>query len=371
MHDGHRTRRVAAALIAVVALNGAGLAQLGPSDRGPVAQLQRSHDVEWLERIASSAAYARQVQGGSAIGAPKALRVAAFARLGALGTSDSLAAVARVERTMAASTLTPATVTLDIWPSIAWHMRDAEIESGDIALAPPQDGVTYAVTIATLVGGRDLFLISSHTPDDRASWSRPRLVGPAGPIADLDGAALAWRGPRTLVLTAGRDTLQIALDEVARDSDGDGWTDLEEARLGTNPDSVDSDRDGLPDGGDVCPLYAKPPGTDEPSEILQSAIFAAIAMTGSRQLLYVTPQTPRVHVAGYAGPVIFDRAIPRSGDGRGATYVSWKIASRTDGDAIVEITDWEGMLAGGGQEVTLKRIAGRWVAVAIRATWIS
>ena len=133
----------------------------------------------------------------------------------------------------------------------------------------------------------------------------------------------AVRAPR---VHAGRRTIQIALDDVERDSDGDGWTDLEEARIGTNPHATDSDDDGIPDGQTCARLYTAPPGADEAAMILQSAIFAAFAMTGSRQLLYVTPQVQRVHLSGYGGPVIFDRPIQRNGEG-GATYVSWKIAS--------------------------------------------
>src|SRR2546428_7473901 len=73
-----------------------------PIDRGPIASVERSSDVAWLERLAVSAAFAREVQGRSAIGMPKALRVAAYARLGAIRTSESIAAIARVERQMAA-----------------------------------------------------------------------------------------------------------------------------------------------------------------------------------------------------------------------------------------------------------------------------
>jgi len=302
---------------------------------------------------------------------PKALRVAAYARLGAIGTSESLAAIARVEREMAAVPLTPATVPLDVWPRIGFHMSDMDMSGGPLAMAPPQNGVTYGVVAATLVGGTDYFLISTRTPLDPASWSRPKLIAPVPPRADAGKAALAWRGPRTLVLASAGATLQIAIDEVERDSDGDGWTDLEEARLGTNPHNPDSDDDGIPDGRDVCPLYARPAGADDSAMILQAAVFGAFAMTGSRELLYVTPQTPRVHLTGYGGPVLYDRAIPKSGDGGGGTYVSWKITNKTADDALVQLTDWEGMLGGGGQEVTLKRIASRWIVVAIKMTWVS
>jgi hypothetical protein len=342
-----------------------------PADRGPIASVERSSDVTWLERIAASAAFAREVQGRSSIGMAKALRIAAYARLGAIATSDSLAAIARVEREMAAAPLTPSTVPLDVWPTVGWHMSDNDLSGGPLATAAPENGVTYAVVDAALLGGNDYFLISTRTPLDRTSWSRPKLIAPAPRRIDGDHATLAWRGPRTLVLTAAGQTVQIAIDEIERDSDGDGWTDLEEARIGTNPHNPDSDDDGIPDGRDVCPLYALPQGADDSSMILQAAVFGAFALTGSRELLYVMPQTPRVHLVGYGGPVLFDRAIPKSGDGDGAVYVSWKIISKTASDAVVQLTDWEGMLAGGGQDVTLKKIGEKWVVVAVRTTWVS
>jgi len=342
-----------------------------PIDRGPISSVERSSDVAWLERVAVSAAFAREVQGRSAIGMPKALRVAAYARLGAIGTPESLAAIARVEREMAAVPLTPATVPLDVWPRIGFHMSDMDMSGGPLVMAPPQDGVTYAVVEATLLGGTDYFLISTRTPRDPASWSRPKLIAPVPQRADAEKAALAWRGPRTLVITSAGETVQIAIDEIERDSDGDGWTDLEEARLGTNPHNPDSDDDGIPDGRDVCPLYAMPAGADDSSMILQAAVFGAFAMTGSRELLSVTPQTPRVHLVGYAGPVLYDRVMPKSGDQNIGPYVSWKITNKTANDAMVQLTDWEGPLAAGGQDVTLKKIASRWIVVAIKMTWVS
>jgi hypothetical protein len=338
--------------------------------RGAAAIVAASTDIAWLERIAASGAFAREVQGRSRIGAPKALRVAAYARLGAIGTAESLAAIERIERAMASATLTPATLPLDGWATVGAHMGD--MRDAPIAAAPPRDGVTYAVAVGSLLGGDDYFLVSTRTPDDRASWSRPKLIAPLARGAVVDHAALDWRGARTLVLSAGPQTVQIAIDEIERDSDGDGWTDVEEGRLGTNPHNVDSDDDGIPDGRDVCPLYAAPRGdVDETSAILQAAVFGAFAVTGSRQLLLVTPDTPRVHLVGYGGPVLFGREIPKDGDGNGAVYVGWKITRRSATDAAVEVTDWEGMLAAGGQDVLLKKTGSKWIVVAIRATWVS
>src|SRR5262245_36894198 len=126
------------------------------TNRGPLAEVQRSSDIAWLERIASSDAFAHEVQRSSPIGMAKLLRGAAYARLGEIGTSDSLEAVERVERAMAEVPLTPATVPLGQWPSIGWHMSDGE--QRPLARAAAPDGTIYAVVIAQLLGGDDFFL---------------------------------------------------------------------------------------------------------------------------------------------------------------------------------------------------------------------
>jgi len=362
-----RRASVLVGLLAVAAEIAAG--QSRPS-RGPMDSVQQSTDIAWLERIASSAAFAQEVQRSSPIGMAKLLRGAAYARLGDIGTAESLAAVERIERSMAERPLTPSTVPLEVWPTVGWHMTD--VEERPIAKATASDGTTYAVVGASLLGGLDLFLVSTRTPGDPQSWSRPKLLGPRGRGSAGREAALVFRGPGTLVLRAFGTEMQFALEEIERDSDGDGWTDLEEGRIGTNPHAPDSDGDGIPDGRDVCPLYAAPQtGTSDDNEtIIQRAVFAAFALTGSRQLLYVTPSTPRVHISGYGGPIVFDRAIPRDGSS-GGVYVSWKIRDRSSTDAVVEVTDWEGVLAAGGQDVFLRKTLGKWVVVAVKPTWVS
>ena len=339
-------------------------------NRGPIDDVQRSTDIAWLERIASSAAFAQDVQRASPIGMAKLLRGAAYARLGDIGTPESLAAVRRIEQSMAEVSLTPSTVPLGLWPSVSWHMRDVDEVPMATAIAP--DGTTYAVVAASLLGGFDLFLISTRTPDDPQSWSRPKLLGAPAQREGDRTSSLAFRGPATLVLATSGTEVQFALDDIERDSDGDGWTDIEEGRIGTNPHAPDSDGDGIPDGRDGCPLWPLPSATalDDNEVILQRAVFAAFALTGSRQMLYVTPATPRVHVRGYGGPIIFDRPLPSRGSS-GGVYVSWRLRERTATDAVVEISDWEGLLAAGGQDVFLKKILGQWIVVAVKATWVS
>ena len=336
-------------------------------DRGLIGTVERSNDVPWLELIASSATAARDVQRQSRVGMAKMLRVAAYARLGEIGTAQSLAAVDRIEKQMAGASLTPVALRLDSWPTVGWHMGDMSVTP--LATVVGIDGTTYAVVGGSLFGGRDYFLIASRAPDDPDSWSRPKLIGPMTGFPKPGDSSLIARGPRTLTLHVADKEWPLVLDDIERDSDGDGWTDLEEGRLGTNPHAQDSDGDGVSDGRDVCPLEAAATVRDESSFILQKAVFGAFALTGSRQLLFATPQTPRVCVAGYGGPILLDRAIPETADG--GTYVSWKIVEKTTADAVVEITDWEGRLAAGGQHVFLKKIAGTWVVVAVRGTWVS
>jgi len=340
-------------------------------DRAPVTRVEASNDVAWLERIAASNEAAREAQGTSYLGQPKQLRVAAYARLGAIGSTESFAAMDRVERALASQPLTPAIVPLDRLPAVGWHMSDPP--AATIARSPARDGITYAIVPGRLLGGHDFFLVSSRTPDDPASWSRPKLVAPAREYRYSDPATLTWRSPRALTFSYGARTLEISIDDVERDADGDGWTDVEEARLGTNPNDRDSDHDGLPDGRDVCPLLARPPAdhADDACAIVDKAVFAAFAVTGSRDLLYVTPGSPPVHITGYGGPILYGREIPKNLDGDGGTWVTWKVANRSAADALVQLSDWEGMLSGGGVDVRLKKIDGVWRVVSVRTTWIS
>ena len=54
------------------------------------------------------------------------------------------------------------------------------------------------------------------------------------------------------------------MPEAAIDSDGDGLTDVEEKKLGTNPYKADTDGDGLTDGAEVNVYHTDPlnPDTD-------------------------------------------------------------------------------------------------------------
>ena len=66
--------------------------------------------------------------------------------------------------------------------------------------------------------------------------------------------------------------LDIPLEALTRDSDGDGLTDLAEARLLTDPNAADTDGDGIPDGADPLPTVRE--SADRSPAALALAAFA-------------------------------------------------------------------------------------------------
>jgi hypothetical protein len=71
--------------------------------------------------------------------------------------------------------------------------------------------------------------------------------------------------------------LEIPLDALERDTDGDGLTDLAEQRLLTDPGNPDTNGDGTPDGADRTPTI--PPGDPgSPRARLIATLFAGTAM---------------------------------------------------------------------------------------------
>lgn len=190
------------------------------------------------------------------------------------------------------------------------------------------------------------------------------------PPAIMDGIPERSPAPRV-----GRVTQALRLADLERDTDRDGWTDLEEARLGLDAARADSDADGLPDGVDPCPNYAATleDAAAETQEILRRSVFAVFSVGGSRTALLVEEGVERVHADGYAGPILYgvNRNAWIARHGHGGVFVTWKIVRKAPDEAVVEIVDWEGMLAGGGQDVFLRRIAGAWIVVARVTTWVS
>ncbi|MGC4042328.1 MAG: hypothetical protein QM758_00810 [Armatimonas sp.] len=82
------------------------------------------------------------------------------------------------------------------------------------------------------------------------------------------GQQMAEKGPPKDWLT------RFMKDPALRvDTDGDGWTDVAEKRLGTDPQRADTDGDGLKDSEDANPLAAPRP-LSETEKVLHAAFEA-------------------------------------------------------------------------------------------------
>ena len=369
-----------------------------PDPNNPFVRINTATDVLWLERIVMSPAAAAELRpGGGLASNPKDLRTMAYVRLGTLGTPESLAAIKRIETEARKIYPAPTATTPGDFIHPGWHFSDSELRP--IAQVTNAKGITYAVISASLMGDLDLFLISTRTPADASSWSRPLLIpnktyrGVKDPKLTAVGANglvfsfVQQRPPGRAIMegtlepgptapTLGRQQWRLSIKQIQTDSDGDGWTDFEEQRLGTNPRKQDSDGDGIPDGRDVCPNYSlsQEDKSDEEVQLIQKAVFVTFGLSGSRQLLLVDSSIKHVHLWGYAGPVIYGPNVKSWSKNHqyGAVYVSWRVRKRaSNGDVVVEIVDYEGPLAAGGQDVKLRKINGEWIVISRRTTWVS
>ena len=309
-------------------------------------------------------------------------RPQAYARLGELGTDESLRAVERIERD-AKRWRASDPLTLGDFPHPGWHMNDNEISA---QWSARQNGINYAVIIDYVFGDMDLLLLSQNAD---GSWSRPHLV-PLKLYRGMQNLALKAGAGGTLIFSfdqqppperrimegtrdpgeqapvLGHRELLIDPAKVLRDSDRDGLTDAEEERLGLSPSNRDSDGDGIADGDDTAPDFA-PNKTTEEDLILQRAVFATFCIGGARYTMFAAPDVRRIQPLGSRGFVIYNKH-PR---GYGAVSVRWKIAQKSDAAAVVELSDSEGPLAAGGVNVTLARKHGTWYVVRVQTTWIS
>lgn len=197
-------------------------------------------------------------------------------------------------------------------------------------------------------------------------------------------ARLTWQGADRLqfTFTAPGDlqTWDLSISDIARDSDGDGWTDYEEARLGLDPHNPDTDGDGIPDGRDPAPKYRAPAAdaSNERVAVLQKAFFAAFGLTHARYLLFVRSNSEHFQPWGYRGPILFDHDIPdpkktfvAGASAGGGIYVDWTVTKISNTAAVVTVSDYEGPLAASGKEILLKKYGTEWFVIHCQMTWIS
>jgi hypothetical protein len=222
-----------------------------------------------------------------------------------------------------------------------------------------------------------------RSTDGGATWNPPLYTGlrVAQPYEAVLGSTLPMLrddGVRVDVTTTGTDgrTQQgIAVDlkwrDLERDTDRDGLTDLMEERILTDPNSVDTDGDGLPDGADSLPQVAFRQSAGDTTAII-AAVFDAyygsdiaenaarldiggrtIFLTGnpadfaglkSRLRIIVMSDAEIDAVSKKFGPIV-------------ATHISPVIVDQTGTRAWVQLND-----AGNGATFRLEKGDGIWTA---------
>lgn len=136
-------------------------------------------------------------------------------------------------------------------------------------------GKTWGLLQSGVLGsGGDLWLVAQQD----GKWTHPLFTG-----LTLDGIS-RWVKPQPPEPKFGGKTAKelaaggwfdvlVGNAELAKDSDGDGLTDIEERRLGTDPNKADTDGDGDPDGVDPCPTSPNRPLAED--EQVLAAVFEA------------------------------------------------------------------------------------------------
>ena len=249
----------------------------------------------------------------------------------------------------------------------------------------------YAVVVLEAYGPYAPYLMWQDLETPRR-WTRPRLAGSPGRGAWMFEPVLR-EGPQGLRITyesrpgdnGGIEPpppIDVDVADIERDSDSDGWTDLEERQLGLDPRHVDSDRDGQRDDIDASPLYAGASGAppDDDTQIVRRAVFVTYGLTGSRWAVFVRHGVQPFQAEGLSGPMLFSVDLPtrdglllrdpRSLDAvplRGGAQTTWTV-SRNGDQATVDFTNWSGSSFKSASRVQLRRLDGEWVVVDSQVT---
>jgi hypothetical protein len=309
----------------------------------------------------------------------------AYARLGQLNTAAARRAIARIESAARDVAVDLPRAVLDD----RYGHRPGESDPVKTVKAP--DGCEYSFLYDRLVGfamaltwrksaadpWRRPVLLPLELRDGQRFFETVQLTTHPGGRIDIEYEEVPWRfSPDNPTFRPVRRSLATSLSDLARDSDADGWTDIEEQRMGLDPRNPDTDGDGIPDGRDQCPNWrsrnAAP--ADETEIILQKTALALFGLPGAErfELLLAGPNAHRISLIGLAGPLVYGRATDaKSAWGSGACWVDWRIVRRTATEATVEFTRATGDQAGRWYEVYLYKQGGTWVVVLVTLLGLS
>jgi len=239
-------------------------------------------------------------------------------------------------------------------------------------------GRTWLLFHSGILGNySDLFIVQKT---GASAWGRPLFTDVWTERTFRNPAPTAFHGVPLAKLLAG-EWLRLFPDDptLRKDTDGDGLTDLVEARLGTDPKRVDTDGDGVPDAVDPCPCAAPRPLGDT-EKIIAACMDARFFAYPWRMAVFdakgVSPFEFNVYTgtllwaggkkrspldAVYGGGVQLIRVYNPDTKTRGQNPVAQFSPDHKTARTI--ISRYSGGLDGDGYEATLKKIGDDWFVV--------
>ncbi|MCH8274827.1 MAG: PQQ-like beta-propeller repeat protein, partial [Armatimonadetes bacterium] len=139
-------------------------------------------------------------------------------------------------------------------------------------------------------------LFSGVSRSGVSGWAEPRPPEPT----------VRGKMAKELVDGAWFDVL-VGNPDLASDADGDGLTDVVEARLSTDPNKKDTDDDGDPDGVDPWPNAPRHSSLSDAEQVLAAAFEARYHFYGSEvPAIFFAPQGMEpFEMVGWRGPVVW------------------------------------------------------------------
>ena len=327
---------------------------------------------------------------------PKAdsnLRAEAYLHLAGTGGKEGLEAVlaARNSRTLLEPILKRA---------LNGYLNAGEFGKKPKPLAEKKDtnGNVWGLLESGVLGSAgDLWLAQKDTA---GSWSKAYFTGVStsgiSRWAKPKPPEPKFAGKTAKQLTRGEwFKVLVGSSELMKDSDGDGLTDIEERRLGTNPNSKDTDGDG--DGDDVDPWpNAAPRQLSNAEQVLATVFEARFHGDGGfgAGLFFAPEDIKPFELAGRNGPMLWvsskeernwELPLEQCYE-QGVAFIQFTPAregktgpweerliqwNKEKTEAIVSISVYYGGLNGTGYSAKVKKFGDKWVVTSMKMEYIS
>lgn len=278
-------------------------------------------------------------------------------------------------------------------PRLRWQSRlDVSKSSRRSKLKEAKDskGRTWVLFNSGVLGNHSDYYMAEKTG---SSFGEPIFLGFYDePTWDKEAPKEHRRIPMAKLVAT--EWLKLFPDdqEIRKDTDADGLTDLVEARLGTDPRASDTDQDGWTDGVDACP-NAAPRVLGDREKIVAAAVAAQFFENdwGVPAVITVEGVEP-FEMSGYPAPLIWTKTR-RDGSlgsmyGGGVNTISFAPVRRDFNEKIAEDADWveisadaksartlirrySGGLNGEGVEVVLRKVDDEWFVIDLITRYVS